>query len=110
MSRAILNRGIVVTLVLAVLWTGAFATAAEPSKAAPRKMPEKLQSATGTIARLDAADRAFVVVVSEGSQTTFHWTPQTKINGTLSQGAKVTIRFTTQSDGQNIAQQISIAR
>jgi hypothetical protein len=40
----------------------------------------------------------------------FVWTDDTKINGTLAPGAKVTIRYTSLPDGQNLAHQISVAK
>lgn len=71
---------------------------------------EKTLTASGTISKLDAAQRTIVVATSEGPETTFVWTADTKINGTLAPGAKVTIRYTTLPDGQNLAHQISVAR
>lgn len=71
---------------------------------------EKTLSATGTVSKLDAAERAVVVAVASGSETRFVWTADTKINGTLAPGARVTIRYTTLPDGQNLAHQISVAR
>jgi hypothetical protein len=71
---------------------------------------EKTLTASGTVSKLDAAQRTVVVAVSDGAETTFAWTADTKINGTLSPGAKVTIRYTVLPDGQNLAHQISVAR
>ena len=71
---------------------------------------QKTLTASGTISKLDAAQRTIVVAVAEGPETTFVWTADTKINGTLAPGAKVTIRYTTLPDGQNLAHQISVAR
>jgi hypothetical protein len=71
---------------------------------------EKTLTATGKVSKLDAAERTVVVAVTEGTETRFVWTADTKINGTLSPGAKVTIRYTTLPDGQNLAHQISVAR
>jgi hypothetical protein len=71
---------------------------------------EKTMTASGTVSRLDAAQRTVVVAVTDGAETTFAWTSDTKINGTLSPGAKVTIRYTVLPDGQNLAHQISVAR
>ena len=71
---------------------------------------EKMMSASGTVAKLDAANRAVYVAVAGGAETRFVWAAETKINGTLSQGAKVTIRYTAQPDGQNLAHQISVAK
>ena len=71
---------------------------------------EKTLTASGTISKLDAAQRTIVVAMSEGPETTFVWTADTKLNGTLAPGAKDTIRYTTLPDGQNLAHQISVAR
>ena len=71
---------------------------------------EKTLTAAGTVSRLDAAERTVVVSVTNGPETRFVWTADTKINGTLAPGAKVTIRYTTLPDGQNLAHQISVAR
>ena len=71
---------------------------------------EKTSTATGTVSKLDAAQHTVVVAVSDGPETRFVWSAETKINGTLSPGAKVTVRYTTLPDGQNLAHQISVAR
>ena len=80
------------------------ASAASPSS------PEKMQTLTGTVSKVQAADRTLVVSQADGSAIQLVWTSDTKINGTLSQGAKVTVRYTTLSDGQNLAHQISVGR
>ncbi len=72
--------------------------------------PEKMLTASGNVAKLQAADRTLVVALTDGPETRFAWTAETKINGTLAVGAKVTIRYTTLPDGQNLAHQISVAR
>ena len=71
---------------------------------------EKTLTATGTVSKLDAAERTIVVAVVDGSDTKFVWSADTKTNGTLAPGAKVTVRYTTLPDGQNLAHQISVAR
>jgi uncharacterized protein (DUF2141 family) len=71
---------------------------------------EKTSTATGTVSKLDAVQHSVVVAVTDGAETRFVWTADTKINGTLSPGAKVTVRYTTLPDGQNLAHQISVAR
>ena len=71
---------------------------------------EKTLTATGTVSKLDAAQRTVVVAVTDGAETTFAWTADTKINGTLAPGARVTIRYTVLPDGQNLAHQISVSR
>ncbi len=78
--------------------------------AAAGPSPEKMQTLTGTVSKLQAADRTLVVNQADGSAIQLVWTSDTKINGTLSQGAKVTVRYTTLPDGQNLAHQISVGR
>jgi hypothetical protein len=71
---------------------------------------DKMSTATGNVTKLNAAERAVNVNVSDGSDMRFVWTEDTKINGTLAPGAKVTIRYTTLPDGQNLAHQISVGK
>jgi hypothetical protein len=71
---------------------------------------EKTLTAAGTVSKLDAADRTIVVAVADGPETKFVWSADTKINGTLAPGARVTVRYTVLPDGQNLAHQISVAR
>ena len=71
---------------------------------------DKTSTATGNVAKVNAAERTVTVTLADGSETRFLWTSETKINGTLAPGAKVTIRYTTLSDGQNLAHQISVSR
>ncbi len=78
------------------------------ASAASPTSPDKMQTLTGTVSKLQAADRTLVVTQADGSAIQFVWTSETKINGTLSQGAKVTVRYTTLTDGQNLAHQISV--
>lgn len=78
-----------------------------PMAAAPG---DKTTTATGNVTRLNAAERAVNVAVSDGTDMRFVWTADTRINGTLAPGAKVTIRYTTLPDGQNLAHQISVAK
>lgn len=71
---------------------------------------EKTLTASGTVSKVDAAERTIVVAVADGPETKFVWSADTKINGTLAPGARVTVRYTTLPDGQNLAHQISVAR
>lgn len=72
-------------------------------------LPDRVQSASGSVSRLDAAARTLVVAVN-GQDTRFVWTAETKINGVLAPGARVTVRYSSLPDGQNLAHQISVAR
>ena len=71
---------------------------------------DKAASITGTVTKLEAANHAVFVSTGNGQEIRFIWTAETRFNGTLSQGAKVTIRYTAQEDGQNLAHQISVGR
>lgn len=70
---------------------------------------EKALTAAGAVSKLDAAERTVFVTVA-ATETRFVWTADTKINGTLAPGAKVTIRYTMLPDGQNLAHQITVSR
>ena len=82
--------------------TLALAAAASPGA-------DKTQTASGTIARIDAARQTLVVRVGT-QETSFLWNADTKINGVLAPEARVTIRYAPQADGQNLAYQISVGR
>jgi hypothetical protein len=76
---------------------------------AATRAAEKAQTATGTISSLDAAHQTLLVRVGT-EDVKFLWNDQTRINGVLAQGARVTVRYAQQSDGQNLAYQISVGR
>jgi uncharacterized protein YabE (DUF348 family) len=65
---------------------------------------------TGTIARIQASERALTVTLADGSDIRFVWNPDTKISGVLAPGARVTVRYEKGTDGRNLAQQISVTR
>ncbi len=67
------------------------------------------QTVAGTISRLDSARQTLVVKVGE-QEMTFIWNEETRINGVLAPGARVTVRYAAQSGGQNLAYQISVGR
>jgi hypothetical protein len=90
-------------LVAAALFLGAGSLSALPGN-------EKMLTVSGNVAKLEAANRAVTVKLSDGPDTRFVWTNETKINGTLAVGAKVTIRYTSLPDGQNLAHQISVSK
>jgi len=99
-----MQKGILACALLVVLAAGESLAMAQAAKKAA---PDKMQTATGTVTKVAAAQRQLVVNVG-GTPTSFVWTAETKINGTLSQGAKVTVRYTFLPDGQNLAHQISL--
>ena len=71
---------------------------------------DKTSTAAGSVTTVNAAERAVSVAVTDGTEMRFVWTADTKINGTLAPGAKVTVRYTTLPDGQNLAHQISVGK
>jgi hypothetical protein len=98
---AALVNGHAVALVLALAYAGAGVT----GLAADRTL-----TASGSIVKIDAKTRTVVVAVADGPETTFAWSADTKISGTLSPGARVTVRYTAGDDGKNLALQISVTR
>jgi hypothetical protein len=71
---------------------------------------DKTSTAAGNVTKVSAAERMITVALTDGPETRFVWTSETKINGTLAPGAKVTVRYTSLPDGQNLAHQISVSR
>ncbi len=72
--------------------------------------PGRTQTATGTVAKIEATERAVTVTLPDGSQQRFYWTNDTKFSGVLAPEARVTIRYGVSPDGKNLAQQISVSR
>ncbi|HSS43920.1 MAG TPA: hypothetical protein VLO07_01165 [Thermoanaerobaculia bacterium] len=71
---------------------------------------DKSLTASGTVSKLQAAERTVAMALADGSKMVFVWDAETRINGTLTPGAKVTVRYTPQADGKNLANQISVVR
>lgn len=95
--------GVVLALALAAACL-APAAAASPT--------DKAQTATGTVTKVQASQRTVTVALSDGGETVFVWTPETRINGTLTPGARVTVRYqpAAEAGGRNLALQITVAR
>ena len=92
--------------ILAVLALAALVRAA----ALGATQSDRSLTATGTITKIQSADRSFAVTLTDGSQARFVWTSDTKISGVLAPGARVTIRYEVAADGRNVAQQVSVSR
>ncbi len=78
--------------------------------ALPARSPERAQTVTGTVAKIEATERAVTVTLPDGSQERFYWTNDTRFSGVLAPEARVTIRYAVSPDGKNLAQQISVSR
>jgi hypothetical protein len=94
--------------VLALLaFAGATATAlARDALAAP----ERAVTVVGTVTRLTPAERTVAITTADGANASFRWNADTKINGVLAPGARVTIRYSTDASGTNLALQITVAK
>ncbi len=88
------------------LASAAFALAAAPAVFA---VAERTQTVTGVVQSYSAAQHAFTVKMDSG-EVRFIWTRDTKFNGVVATGAKVTVRFTAQADGPNLAQTVGILK
>src|SRR5215510_8465803 len=71
---------------------------AEASSAAVAPM-DKTPSVTGTVARVAASQRLVEVTLPDGKVQRFQWNAETKISGTLTPGAAVTVRYSPGRDG-----------
>jgi hypothetical protein len=91
-------------IVAAALGAGMFPSAAF---ALPQ---DKALTATGTVTKVQASQRTVSVALTEGGEAVFVWNPDTKINGTLTPGARVTVRYQAGDGGRNVALQITVAR
>ena len=90
-------------LVIALICFAGLATVASAA-------PDRSLTASGTVAKLQSSERMLTLTLPDGSEARFLWNADTKINGVLSPGAKVTVRYAAGADGKNLAQQISVSR
>jgi hypothetical protein len=65
---------------------------------------------TGTVSRVQASERAVTVQLTEGGESRFVWTADTRITGVLTPGARVTIRYVVEDGDRNHALQITVAK
>jgi hypothetical protein len=71
---------------------------------------EKTVTVTGVVDSYSAATHAFSVKTDAGETLSLVWTKETKFNGVVSQGARVTVRFTPRTDGPNVAQTVGVLK
>jgi hypothetical protein len=71
---------------------------------------EKTVSVTGVVGSYSAAEHAFSVKTDAGETVSLVWTKETKFNGVVAQGARVTVRYTPQSGGSNVAQTVGVLK
>lgn len=75
-----------------------------------RAATEKVQNSVGIVKEYSAASHAFSVEDENGRTVQFVWAKETKFNGVVSAGAKVTVRYTEQGDGRNLAQTVGVLK
>jgi len=71
---------------------------------------DKMPTLSGTVARVVASQRTFELTLADGSTQRFQWNAETKVSGTLTPGAAVTVRYNPAGDGKNLALQITVSR
>jgi hypothetical protein len=70
---------------------------------------EKTLTSTGVVQSYTASEHAFTVKTDAG-ELKFVWTKETKFNGVVGNGARVTVRYTPQAGGDNVAQTVGVLR
>lgn len=71
---------------------------------------EKTATVSGVVQAYSAADRSFSVKTDAGETVALVWTRETKFNGVVANGARVTVRYTPQADGANVAQTVGVLK
>lgn len=67
-------------------------------------------SAVGVVTEYSASTRSFAIQPEEGRPLKLNWTNDTKFNGVVTRGAKVTVRYTVGADGQAVARTVGVVR
>jgi len=71
---------------------------------------EKSITVTGIVQSYSAASHAFTLKSDSGETVSLVWTKETKFNGVVSQGARVTVRFAPQPGGPSLAQTVGVLK
>ena len=71
---------------------------------------EKTAAVTGVVQNYSAVAHTFTVRPEAGEAVLLVWTKETKFNGVVANGARVTVRYTPQPDGQNLAQTVGVLK
>ena len=71
---------------------------------------EKSQNSVGVVRDYSAEAHTFSVLDDSGKTLRFVWTRETKFNGVVSDGARVNVRYTEQTDGKNLAQTVGVLK
>ena len=79
------------------------------SGATPAAPSDKATTVTGTVSRVTASERTVEITLPDGSEERILWNAETKMSGTMTPGATVTVRYTAEN-GKKTALQITVAR
>jgi P pilus assembly chaperone PapD len=71
---------------------------------------EKTVTVTGVVQTYSAVAHAFTLKSDAGETVSLVWTKDTKFNGVVAQGARVTVRFTPEPAGANVAQTVGVLK
>jgi hypothetical protein len=71
---------------------------------------EKARTSVGVVKEYSASSHTFSVEEEGGRTAQFAWGKETKFNGVVAVGAKVTVRYTEEPDGRNLAQTVGILK
>jgi len=71
---------------------------------------EKTPTVTGLVQVYSAVEHAFSIKDENGKEIRFVWTLETKFNGVMANSARVTVRYTPQADGPNVAQTVGVLK
>ena len=71
---------------------------------------EKASNGVGVVRDYSAESRSFSIQEDDGRTLRFVWTRETKFNGVVSNGARVSVRYTEQTDGKNLAQTVGVLK
>jgi len=71
---------------------------------------EKVQNSVGIVREYSAASHTFSVEDESGRTIRFVWAKETKFNGVVSAGEKVTVRYTEEGEGRNVALTVGVLK
>ena len=69
---------------------------------------EKAKTSVGVVKDYSATSHSFSVEEEGGRTVQFAWGKETKFNGVVASGARVTVRYTEEADGRNLAQTVGV--
>lgn len=103
--KAPVAAGLLVAVALAALTVSAL-----PVSALAALPAEKTPTVAGVVSAYSASEHSFSVRDDQGKLWKFLWNHETKFNGVVSNGARVSVRYTPQPDGANVAQTVGVLK